>query len=211
MANMLHCMFCSKTFSSMSNRLKHERNFHREEEEEGEYDSENEEEELTDDEVEKESLASEPETVIRQREEEDGADSAWSFVVMEAVLAADFPKGLTVSDILENKELTNYVIKLMVRKIHDWKKTLAELEEDDDVYQKITATKDRLIEQEEYSDDEATIKSFSERKGLLKRILRSHQDIVEQALHTQNAAETDEEIEDENDNPTFLTGANQNN
>ncbi len=69
----------------MSNRLKHERNFHREEE----YDSENEEEELTDDEVEKESLASEPETVIRQREEEDGADSAWSFGVMEAVLAAE--------------------------------------------------------------------------------------------------------------------------
>ncbi len=196
---MLHCRFCEKSFSSMSNKNKHERNFHEDEED---YDSENEEvvsdeEESNEDEEDNYYSHSSIEGNSGD-EDESGADSAWNFVIMQAVLAADLPKGVTVSDILNSKELMGDVIKQMARKIHDWKETIAELEDYSNVYRKITKTKDRLMEQEEYSENDASKKSFSERKGLLKRILKSHQDVVEQALHSQNAAEIDEEIEDEN-------------
>ncbi len=168
----------------MSNRRKHERKFHDDEEEENQNMGDSEQE---------------PEEEETDEEEEDGANRAWRFVVREAaqdLRMFGLRRGVTAEQILESEELVQMLIKQMGTKILQWKKALDKLENECAVFSKLTKTKDRMVEQEDYDEDEAMHKTFEERGSLLKEIVNTQEEIIQEVFD-----KIDGEEEEENDQP----------
>ncbi len=179
---MFHCRFCSKQFSNMSNRRKHERKFHDDDEEEEEDQNIVEsEQESTNEETEEQGEEEVEET--DEEEEGGGSDEPWDFVVCEAakdLRIFGLRKGTTAEQILQSEELVQLLIKQMGTKILQWKKTLDNLENECVVFGKLTKTKDRLVEQEDYDESEAMQKTFEERGSLLKEIVDEQEENIQE-------------------------------
>ncbi len=69
---------------------------------------------------------------------------------------------------------------------------LEKLENECTVFAKLTKTKDRLMEQEDYDEQEATEKTFEERGSLLKEIVNTHTETIQEIIDKIDEKENDE-------------------
>ncbi len=134
-----------------------------------------------------------------EEEEEDGADRAWKFVVCEAakdLKIFGLSNGTTAVQVLQSEELVQLLIKQMGAKILKWRMALEKLENECTVFAKLTKTKDRLVEQEDYDEDEATEKTFEERAGLLKEIVDTQEEFIQELFDKIDEKEENDEVDD---------------
>jgi len=193
----LHCRYCDKYFSTASNAKRHEKDCPSNEDEDtsAEEESENEEmkEEITD--VEKSS-----EEVENSSEEEDESDEGkesrvWGFLCRNAWDGMEIPQGKSSDELLKDKEFVKETNDEIRKSISNWTEVVNFLQTESETYAKLQKTIDRLREDDEYSEKEATEKAFKERKILIKGVMKKNNHILEEVIQN----ETDEDGEEDED------------
>ena len=188
-------MHCGRYFSSSSNRVRHERAFHK----------------LVDDEPVTiapeyapqsrydlnfpDNLTNTVEDVDDEEDEEDGTDGEesledgsdseekpnyWRNIVMDAI-EAEGADGIRVAkQVLQEPFLSGFV-NAMKGVVEEKIQFVKYMEEEDETYQKINDTIDRF-EREAYDRDEAVSTAWHDRRFLVSRVIEENLDLIENEL-----------------------------
>lgn len=167
------CNYCEKKFSSKSNRVRHERLFHKQMDEEEES-------------VNSESEGTDSSGESAESEDTDGSNGQEENRIWEQVLKAAYSEldlgDSTSSDFFQSKGSLKAITSAMANKITEWQHAVTFLSDHSDTYQKLEKTKQRLMKTEDYSDEEATVKAFKDRRSLLKDIIIENKHVLKNLL-----------------------------
>ena len=198
---MLECCHCSKSFSTNSNRLRHQRKCEykgvyedsppmkrfspaRDEDENessGDDEEMEDEEEHDDSDIEKDEDSTDDEKSDENDEDID-EDGVWDFVVRQSLENLNFASDLTAEELLSSKQVIKKMAKEMACKIYNWKKAIIFLSQESTDYGKIMKTRDKLVAEEDYSDEEAMVKAFKDRRPIVKKILHERLNILQDII-----------------------------
>ena len=149
------CSYCSREFSSSSNRLRHEQLFHKKTMAESEH---------SDDERSEDGHDSDG----SEHEDED----RWAETIEYACEQCE----ITADQVLVEPYLSQFVehMKVYVEERFQFVKTM----ESDEHYEKIHENIDRFMDQEAYDREEAVDTAWHNRRFLIKRIIEEHKELL---------------------------------
>ncbi len=124
-------------------------------------------------------------------EEEDTEDTIWREILERVYAKMDFADDQTADEVLTTKKYRKEVLLALRGETEAIARLGNFLQNESDVYEKLRKTKDKLMDEEEYEEEEATLAAWKNRKHLLMEILEEHKDVL--AEHLNN----DDEMEDE--------------
>ncbi|MCP4061951.1 MAG: hypothetical protein GY740_01470, partial [Gammaproteobacteria bacterium] len=203
---MPECMYCSKGFSTDSNRLRHQRLIHGEnknDQEESETESDNGSSGAEDSEEEVSNAKDKEEDKDEEEGDEETLDdnSVWASILQNALEDIDFPVGATtIADILDSKDNVKLIIKCMGETVHYWEQIIDFLLKDSKIFEKLMKTRERLINKEDYSMEDATGKAFTDRKNMLKQVIENNTDILKKFLPKKKEGDDSDGNMDSDDN-----------
>ena len=207
-----YCRYCEKRFSTTSNARRHEEKCSANEDYSTEAESENEEmkeeNEGEDDISEEEANSSEEkdENSSEEEEEDDGDkdkgekdnDSIiWGFLCRNAWEDMEIPEGQTSDELLEDKEFVKETNNEMRKKLTKWVQVVNFLQNHSETYAKIQKTIDRLMKNDEYDDNEATEKAFSDRKILINSIMKKNKHILEDVIQSEDDEDNNDDVQND--------------
>ena len=190
---MVHCHYCGKEFSTQSNRLRHERQYH-----EGE--DIDDEESGSSDEMESEEVDSDYEQEAEQEEADldDGDQEAQAWRSMLEYVYNDkrveIPEDITATEVVNDEACLKAIMNHMAVRIGDWQGILHVLNEESETYRKLKKTQAKLIKTEDYSEDEAIQKSFKDRKGLIIDVIQENVGVLKDARDEDGTDDEDDTV-----------------
>ena len=208
-----HCQFCDRVFSSCFNRKRHEQRFHGEEEEQSsdtemdepskvkktifDSDSENDEEndnEEEDSEEDEDDEESEKENDLGEKEEQ-----LWERLIRETCQEAEDIPATSLDEVLQVPSFPIFM-SLLREKVEDYIEVARQLENDSEIYEKISSTVSKL-QDEGYDEDEAKLAAWDQRKFLLKSLMADNLEIIkEEMFEDKEETESNEDDQMEEDN-----------
>ena len=159
------CNFCSKEFSTSSNKLRHVKYFH-----------------------------SGPHVSTEQPEDEDDGGAQyydesvkiWN-MILKRVYNTRYPNPEAVKikaeELLASKNEVKAILAVLQKEITDLLQAAEYLENDCEIYKRLKKTLEKLKDEEGYSKVEAEIRTFKNRRYMLQSLLNDHVDVLKQHLH----------------------------
>ena len=209
------CHHCNRRFSSSSNRLRHEKYFHRKDVSESTNDPElrntmspssevetensmtteddNDDDDDDDDNSQEVDDDDDEESIAGSDDSDESCADPWRELISETCEQADIDVE-SAEQVLQEPYLSEFLEmmgKILQKKIN----MVKNLQEKDATYEKVQSTIDRCTDKD-YDDDEAFEKAWDKRKFLLKKVLKNNLDLIEEKL-INNSEEEDESYDDE--------------
>lgn len=174
---MYTCDFCSKEFSTSSNKLRHVKYFHSTE------DVSSEQSEGESDDIE---------------HNDDENVEIWN-MILKRVYNRRYPNpdkiDITAEELLGSKNEVKAIIAVLQNEISDVLEIAQYLENDCGIYRRVQKTLAKLKDEEDYSEKEAQIMAFKNRRYLLHSVLHDHIDVLKQHLDENKDGDEDEDEE----------------
>ncbi len=191
---MYDCRYCVQEFSTSSNRKRHERKYH---EDELEDEKDEDDSGISDNEGDNDDGGMKTDEEDPSEDEANMAeDEVWETILHNVYADMTFPEDMTYQAILKDKGYMNEIIKEIRQKISGWEIIVPFLHNDSEVYGKLMKTRERLMETEDYTDEEATKKAFKDRKGLFKQVVKDNAHVLAEALKEDGLDEDGDEEDD---------------
>ena len=156
---MYTCGFCTKEFSTSSNKLRHVKQFH------------------------SEGVSSE-QTKGSPANDDDNSVAVWN-MILKRVYNTRYPNPeknkIKAEEMLGSEQEVKAILAVMQKEIADILKAAEYLENDCAIYKRLKKTLEKLKE-EDYSKEESQIVAFKNRRYMLQSLLHDHVDVLKQHL-----------------------------
>ncbi len=174
---------------SNSNVQRHKRNIHQLKEADDEEEEEVVNEEPDDDDSDHEMKSEDDE----DPEEEDMEEKAWRWLLERVYKTMDFStEQRTPTEILRNKVALKDIASKLRNEVEDVIKFGVYLHDESPLYQKLTSTKNKLIDEEDYDEDEATVKAWKNRKFIIYQQIKENDDVLKDFLEEEGQEDEEE-------------------
>ncbi|MCP4063442.1 MAG: hypothetical protein GY740_09310, partial [Gammaproteobacteria bacterium] len=118
-----------------------------------------------------------------EEEEQQGTEGAiWQEILERVYEKMDFAGNQTADEVLATKKYRKEVISALREETEAIARLGNFLQNESDVYEKLRKTKDKLMAEEDYEEEEATLAAWKNRKHLLTEILEEHKDVLAEHL-----------------------------
>lgn len=178
----------------MSNRLRHERELHKNESDGEQSEDGSDEEQETDsnngdDKQQADSTDGEEEDMDSNEEEDTVSPAeAWT-MILEHVYndkRLELPEDRPARELVNDKEWLKETVNNMVIRIGEWQHILRTLTKKCQTFRKLQKTQMKLMKTEDYSTNEALEKAFKDRKGLIIGIVQNNVQALQEVLDEGN-------------------------
>ncbi len=113
------------------------------------------------------------------QEEEDMEEKAWKWLLERVYKTMDFStEQRTSTEILRTKVALKDIASRLRDEVEDMIKFGVYLHDESPLYQKVTNTKNKLMDEEDYDEDEATVKAWKNRKFVAYQQIKENDDIL---------------------------------